>query len=257
MSAFEKIRNFLLDILFPIQCISCNCPDVWLCENCLQKIQPLSFQLCPRCEKLITEDGQLCSFCKKQKTPLAALIVAARYKEGNISKLVHLYKYNFIEDLHAPLGKLLTKALSDSGLSVPDFIIPVPLHPRRLRWRGFNQAELLANYVSQNLTPGFAIPVLGKYLQRTRYTPAQMKIKDYFQRRKNMRDAFKIHSSFLFSPFSRGDVPQEQKGIKNKNILLVDDIATTGATLFECAGVLKQNGAKKVFAAVIARQEMK
>jgi ComF family protein len=239
----KKIQEFILDTLFPITCLSCGYENIWLCENCLQKIQPLSFQLCPRCEKLITEDGRLCSFCKKQKPPLDALIVAARYTEGNISKLVHLFKYNFVEDLSAPLGKLLTRALLDSGHSVPDFIIPVPLHPRRLRWRGFNQAELLANYASQNLTPGFAIPVLGKYLRRTRYTPAQMKIKDYFQRQKNMRDAFSATAESLT--------------IKNKNILLIDDIATTGATLFECARTLKLNGAKKVFAAVIARQEMK
>jgi competence protein ComFC len=243
LSILENSKKFILDTLFPIQCISCGHDDIWLCENCFQKIQLLSFQLCPRCEKLITQDGRLCSFCKIQKPPLDALIVAARYKEGNISKLVHLYKYSFIENLHAPLGKLLTKALSNSGLSVPDFIIPVPLHPRRKRWRGFNQAELLAGYVGQNLTPGYAIPVFEKYLRRIRYTPAQMKIKDYFQRRKNICDAFSAVAEPLL--------------IKNKNILLIDDIATTGATLFECARALKQNGAKKVFAAVIARQEIK
>lgn len=243
MEIIKKTKTFILDTLFPISCVSCNHDGVWLCENCFQKIQLLSFQLCPRCEKLITEDGQLCSFCKKLRPPLDALIVASRYKEGNISKLVHLFKYNFVEDLSAPLGKLMVQALLASGLHVPDFIVPVPLHKRRLRWRGFNQAELLANHVSRNLTPGYAIPVFENVLKRIRYTPPQMKIKDYFQRRKNMRDVF----SLTAGPLS----------IKNKNILLIDDIATTGATLFECARTLKQNGAKFVFAAVIARQEMK
>jgi len=246
LPVLEKTRDFILDTLFPISCISCGCDGVWLCETCLQKIQPLSFQLCPKCERLITQSGRLCSFCKARRAPLDALVVATKYKEGSVSKLVHLYKYNFIEDLSAPLGKLLTRALLDSGSAIPDLIIPVPLHPRRLRWRGFNQAELLANYVSLNLTPGYAIPVLGNVLKRIRYTPPQMKIKDYFQRRKNMRDVFSVAVSVAVGPLQ----------LKNKNILLIDDVATTGATLFECAKALKQNGAKKVCAAVIARQEI-
>lgn len=255
-------KKFILDTLFPISCVSCGNPNVWLCEDCLQKIQLLSFQLCPQCERLITSDGRLCSFCKAQQPPLDALIVASGYKEGSISRLVHLYKYNFVEDLREPLGKLLVKNILKNNLPLPDMIIPVPLHKRRLRWRGFNQAELLADFISLNLTPGYAISVFGNILKRTRYTPPQMKIKDYFQRRKNMRDAFEINlSSLSFSPFVRGDVPQGQRGfkgqrgLKNKNILLIDDIATTGATLFECAKALKQNGAKFVSAAVIARQE--
>lgn len=252
MEIIKKTKTFILDTLFPISCVSCGSASVWLCDACFSKIQLLSFQLCPRCEKLITQDGRLCSYCKARSFPLGALIVAARYKEGNISKLVHLYKYNFVEDLQAPLGKLLVKALLASGLHVPDFIVPVPLHKRRLRWRGFNQAELLANHVSRNLTPGYAIPVFENVLKRIRYTPPQMKIKDYFQRRKNMRDVFEIY------PVKSAEGGAKQfNGVKNKNILLIDDIATTGATLFECARTLKQNGAKFVSAAVIARQEMK
>ncbi len=204
LDIFKKIKDFVLDILFPISCMACGSPNIWLCDACFQKIQLLSFQLCPKCEQLITQSGRLCSFCKARRPPLDALIVASRYKEGSVSRLVHLYKYNFVADLQAPLGKLLAKALLASDLPIPDFIAPVPLHKRRLRWRGFNQSELLANYVSFNLTPGYAIPVFGNILKRTRYTPPQMKIKDYFQRRKNMRDVFKINSaSLLFSPHQR------------------------------------------------------
>lgn len=238
----QNIKVFILDTLFPISCVSCSHDGAWLCDSCLQKIKLLSFQLCPQCEKIITPDGRLCSCCQRQSPPLNALLVTTRYKEGNVSRLVHLFKYNFIEGLRLPLGKLMAKALLASGLPVPDLIIPVPLHQRRLRWRGFNQAGLIANYVSSNLTPGYAIPVFENILKRTRYTHPQMKIKDYLQRRKNMQNVF-----FLATGPSQ---------IKNKNILLIDDIATTGATLFECARTLKQNGAKKVSAAVIARQEM-
>jgi len=243
LKILKTIQTFILDTLFPIACLSCGCDNVWLCDQCLKKIQLLSFQLCPQCERLITQNGRLCSFCKARGAPLDALIVATRYKEGSVSKLVHLYKYNFIEDLSAPLGKLLTKALLDSGSAIPDLIVPVPLHPRRLRWRGFNQAELLGDYVGLNLTPGYAIPVLPDILKRIRYTPPQMKIKNYFQRRKNMRDVFSVVA--------------EPAQIKNKTILLIDDVATTGATVFECAKALKLSGARKVCAAVIARQEIK
>ncbi|MDP1620398.1 MAG: hypothetical protein Q8M12_05395, partial [bacterium] len=87
------------------------------------------------------------------------LLVAAKYKDDHLGKLVHLYKYRFIEDLHIPLGKILTEAILQSRLPIPDIIIPIPLHPRRQRWRGFNQSQLLAGHISRNLAPGFEIPL--------------------------------------------------------------------------------------------------
>ncbi len=199
----------------------------------------MSFQVCPVCEKSITEDGLACPNCKA-RSHLDALLVAARYKEGGLDKFVHLYKYRFIEDLHIPFGKILTQRLLSSSLPIADIIVPVPLHPRRLRWRGFNQSKLLAEHISRNIAPGLEISVAENILQRRRYTPPQMKVKKYSERKANLQDAFAIGSP---------------EPIKGKSILLVDDISTTGATLFECARILKENGAKKVFAAVISRQE--
>jgi len=239
LNIFQPIKNFILDTLFPISCLSCGRDNFWLCADCLKNIELLSFQVCPKCEDEITDSGRVCRDCRPQN--LDALLVASKYKENNISKLVHLYKYRFVEDLHVPLGKILVKTLLKSQLPLPDILLPVPLHPRRLRWRGFNQSQLLANYINKNLTPGLEVPVAENLLQRKKYTPPQMKIKKYSQRLHNLREAF---------------VATKPEEIKNKTILLVDDIATTGATLFECAKVLKQNGAKKVFAVVIARQEI-
>lgn len=213
---------------------------MWLCDACLKNIEFLPFQVCPKCEQATTENGNTCSKCK-HASDLDALTVAAKYKEKNISKLVHLYKYRFIEDLHVPLGKILVQALSESNLPVPDIIIPVPLHKRRLRWRGFNQSQLLAKYISQNLALGLEISNEENALQRKKYTPPQMKIKKYSDRQNNLQNAF---------------TASDPEKIRNKTILLVDDIATTGTTLFECAKILKQNGAKKIFTAVIARQEI-
>jgi len=130
-----------------------------------------------------------------------------------------------------------------NNLPLPDLILPIPLHPRRLRWRGFNQSELLADHIAQNLTPGFPLPVLSDFIIRTRYTKPQMKIKDYKERQKNIKGIFSLNTRNSLNP-----------KLLDKTILLVDDIATTGATLFECGKMLKQNGAKEVFGTVIARQ---
>lgn len=248
MSCLSKIKKIILDTLFPIHCLSCSQNDVWLCRECLEKIPLLNFQVCPQCERIITDQGKLCLDCqRKNKTNhfhLEALLVATKYNENNISKLIHLYKYNFIQDLSAPLGKIVSQGILKNNLTLPDFIIPVPLHPRRLRWRGFNQSALLAKIVSKNLTPGFEIPILDGLLLRKKHNPPQMKIKKYADRKLNIQNSFIIN-------------PKLAKKIKNKKILLIDDIATTASTLLECARIIKENDAKKVFATVIARQEFK
>ncbi len=259
LKLFQKTKSFILDTLFPIHCLSCQKEGSFICADCLQKIPLLSFQVCPKCEKLMTESGRLCAGCRREKPPLDALVAAVKYKDNHISKLVHFFKYNFAADLSVPLGALLAKIILKNNLPLPDIIIPVPLHQRRLRWRGFNQAELLANYVSENLTPGFTIQVFSNLIIRQKYTPPQMKIGKYAERRKNIRNAFTVNRKYFISEKNRlSEFSCDSKKIKmleNKKILLIDDIATTGATLFECAKVLKQNGAKKVFGAVIARQE--
>ena len=170
-----------------------------------------------------------------------ALLSATEYRE--ISKLVHLFKYNFIFELGVPLGKIITRGLLQNNPTLPDLIIPVPIHRRKLKWRGFNQAEALARTISQNLTPGIEIPVSLNLLYRKRHTKAQMKIKAYRERLANLTGAFAL-------------APRAKEIISGKRILLVDDIATTGATLLECAKVLKSAGAKEVTGAIMARQKI-
>jgi competence protein ComFC len=179
-------------------------------------------------------------------------VVSAEYQENGLDRLIHFYKYCFVENLHQPLGEIIIRSIFRHSLPLPNAIIPVPLHKRRLRWRGFNQSELLADYISLNLTPGLEIPVLKDSLIRKKYTAPQMEIKKYTERRKNMQNAFTINP--LKSP---ADSVEQFSRIKNKIVLLVDDVATTGATLNECARILKQFGAKKVFAVVLARQKIK
>jgi ComF family protein len=241
MPITTKIHKLILDTLFPIKCISCGKENDWLCEICQSKIKIQDEHHCPVCEKMITPDGRTCLACKK-KSSLDGLVVASSYAQFPVARAVHLFKYRFVSNLDAPLGNLLTKAAQRTELPLPDIILSVPLHPRRLRWRGFNQSFLLAKHLAANLLPQNIIPSDENILLRNRYTLPQMGITDYLSRKQNIAGAFSLSSS---------------ANIKNKTILLVDDIATTGSTIFECAKILKANDAKEVFAIVIARQETK
>jgi ComF family protein len=240
-TVFRKIRIFILDTLFPIKCIGCQKEEVWLCDTCLSRVTIQTEHVCGICEKMITPDGRTCHACKK-KNALDGLIVATSYTNSFVSQAIHFYKYRFIPDLHVSLGNLLVKAFQKTDIPLPDIIIPIPLHSRRLRWRGFNQTELLAKHVSLNLLPNSQIDLEEKILVRKKYTPPQMKISNYQHRKQNIQGAFYVTDS---------------EKIKNKTVLLVDDVATTGSTIFECAQILKDSGAKEIYAAVIARQEIK
>lgn len=194
---------------------------------------------------MITEKGCLCSSCRNsQKSSLDSLVAAVSYEDPAARHLVHNLKYRFVSDISEPLAKLISRALVRNDIALPDFLVPVPLHPKRLRWRGFNQSFLLASHLSDQLAPLTGVDILD-ILERTKFNRPQMQIKNYQERLQNMQNIFALKSSM------RSDL------IKNKKILLIDDIATTGATLEECAKILKSAGAKKVFAAVVARQSVK
>jgi competence protein ComFC len=238
---FSNLREFILDIFFPIKCIACGKEGNWICESCESRIKTTGEHVCGVCEKMITPDGRTCQNCKK-KSALSGLVVSAHYANFPVAHGVHLYKYRFISDLSKQLGNLMVKALQKTDIPLADAIIPIPLHPRRLRWRGFNQSGLLAEHIAANLLPQVDLPLFENILVRKKYTLPQMGIKDYKNRKQNIEGAFSVTN------------PLE---IKNRIILLVDDVATTGSTIFECARVLKNAGAKEIYAAVIARQEIK
>ncbi len=240
-SIYQKIKKNILDALFPISCLGCGTQNSWLCEACSKKIKIRDQQYCPLCEKIITPNGQICFACKR-KSPLSGLLVATSYQEPLVLKAVHLFKYRFIEDLAEPLARLVLRTMQSYEVPLPDLIVPIPLHPRRLRWRGFNQSTLLAKNIAENLLPDSQLEVYDDALIRKRYTLPQMSLKDHRKRNQNVSNAF-----MFAAPLK----------IKAKTILLVDDITTTGSTIFECAHTLKKAGAKEVWAAVIARQEYK
>ncbi|MFA5872139.1 MAG: phosphoribosyltransferase family protein [Parcubacteria group bacterium] len=194
---------------------------------------------------MITVSGNLCAHCKENKESwLDGLLVASSYNNSLLKNILHSFKYRFISSLSEPLSKIMLSSLVGSDFTIPHFIIPVPLHKKKLRYRGFNQSLLLANAISDNLTPPIKIAV-ADILERKKHTRAQMEIKNYQQRIQNVKNIFELKPGF------------DKLLIKNKIVLLVDDIATTGATLQECARILKENEVKKVFAVVVARQAVK
>ncbi|MDD5084032.1 MAG: ComF family protein [Candidatus Moranbacteria bacterium] len=241
MSLSATIKTTILDIVFPIACVGCKQPKTFLCDTCLAHIPIRIDQVCPVCEKRNTLQGQVCLECLGRSS-LDGLLVASSYKHLLLSKAIHLYKYRFIPTLSHPLGRLLLQSVTASEIPLPDMLCPVPLHPLRLRWRGFNQSELLAQELSEKLVPQIPIP-LTNGLVRSRFTMPQMSIRDTRERNQNILDAFAWKSS----------LSETDQDIQNKYIWLIDDVATTASTLNECARILKQNGAKKVFGVVLAR----
>ncbi len=243
--AARRLKRAILDALFPIFCAACREEGAWMCKRCLNEMKIADFQVCPVCEDAATDKGYLCRTCRNgRKSSLDGLIAAVSYKNPAIRKLVHNFKYCFVADISEPLAALISRVLIRNDFSLPDALIPVPLHAKRLRWRGFNQSLLLAEQISGEIAPLMKIEVLD-WLERKKYNRPQMKIKNYRERLRNVKDIFVLKPD------------ADPAGVRNKTVLLVDDIATTGATLEQCAKVLKSAGARKVFAAVVARQSLK
>jgi ComF family protein len=216
--------SFILDLLFPIQCLGCSQEGDFLCPACFEKI-PLN-------QKIIYF----------KKSPLVGLVVASFYEHPLLKEALYKYKYDFVKDLAKPLGQLMTKRLTNFSNIFNEnnsVLIPVPLHKKRLRWRGFNQVQLLTEEISQKLK----IPINNNILIRKKYSLPQMQIKDAQQRKRNIREAFVLGS----------DPAQQGQTLMNKTIILVDDVCTTGATLEECAQILKKAGAKKIWGLVLAQ----
>ena len=188
-------------------------------------------------------NGDVCRLCKENvDSPLNRLFVVSDYQNKLLAKSIHSFKYNFARDLSQPLGQLMVSTMSHfSSFAVPEIIVPIPLHQRRLRWRGFNQSELLADVIAKNLLAGMEIEVLTNAIERKRFTKPQMKVKNYEARQRNLQNCFVANQDLY------------QK-IKTKRVLLVDDVCTTGSTIDECAKELRKLHPKSISAIVLARQ---
>jgi len=236
-----SLYRFLLDLIFPWQCVYCHQEvenDYPLCESCFQQIPIFDDFICSVCQRKLTLDRNLHQYCR-QKTKLEALGVVSSYQNNILKETIHNFKYNKITSLSQPLSLLMIKFLEQSyffsQLSKDSLlIIPLPLHLKKKRQRGFNQSELIA----QKIADYFHFPLCSDILLRIINNPAQVNIKGIEQRKFNVQGIFQV---------------QNKEILKNKIILLIDDVYTTGATMEEAAKTLKQNNAKKVIGLVLAK----
>lgn len=187
--------------------------------------------LCPVCERP-SPYGLTHPICRK-KLSLDGLYVFGDYR-GILKNLLLAYKYKNVSVISKILYGLIINNLPNV-FKKADLIIPIPLHPKRLMERGFNQSELLCRLIAGALD----INVNCKSLVRKRHTLPQMSLRTYKERTKNIKNAFRVANP---------------DSVKGKTVLLIDDIMTTGATMFEAVKTLKRNGAGKTYGIVVARK---
>jgi ComF family protein len=226
----KKIKDFILDLLFPINCLGCGFEGKWLCEECLDKITRQKSQICLGCGGK-NSSGRVCQKCRENWS-LDGTLLVFNYDNKILQKAIKSLKYQFAFDIARELSELLYEFFLHQPISQDSpMIIPVPLHKKRWRERGFNQAELLA----QEFSPKYQ--VVNNILLRSRYTSAQAKLKET-ERHENIKDAFMVKDASM---------------VKNKKIVMIDDVITTGSTLNECARILKAAGAREVWGLALAK----
>jgi len=227
----DQFKDIILDLLFPPQCIGCGSKGSFLCSSCERSLLRLNPPFCEKCGKPLIR-GSLCPTCFKQ--PLAAIdgIRSPFLFRDLVREAIHYFKYRNYKVLARPLGQLLADYLASNPLPV-DVLVPVPLHPKRLRQRGYNQSSLLAMEIGRILS----LPVVKDSLVRAQNTPSQINLRAE-ERRKNVQGAFKCRDERL----------------RGRKVILIDDVCTTGATLDACAKALKDIGATSVWGLTLARE---
>ncbi len=220
---------FLWELLYPKRCGICDgilkSGEQGVCQTCEKNLPRISEPRCKRCSKPITSMGvEYCFDCSRREYLVKEGFGPYLYDDSMKLVMKH-YKYDGDQELGKAFGKKLAKESKDwIQKRMPDVILPVPVHEKRLRFRGFNQAEILASELSLELR----IPMDADYLTRTVNTAPQ-KTLDVGERIKNLKKSFTCGLNRRYD-----------------TVLLVDDIYTTGATLEACAHALMKHGTKQV-----------
>ena len=231
-SIIRSFFNSLIDFLYPPLCLSCQrllqrgsdyvCPHCWNSIQVATRESPLFVETSDKLAASGVVDG------------LVSLYVFE--KEGVFQRIVHNLKYAGVQALGLELGRRLGRLVIEDGIRA-DAIVPVPLHRRKFRERGYNQAELIARGVSEVSE----IPVRCDLVRRKKYTKTQT-VLSIDERRVNMKEAFEV-------------APLRKSEIRDKKFLVIDDVITTGSTLIACAATLRAAGALGVIGASAALAE--
>ena len=234
-----ELLEAAVSLLYPPVCTLCGGKTragEYLCERCEAKATPIVAPFCQQCSEPF--DGAIatvftCANCAHRTIYFDAAVAAYRGR-GIVRQIIHDFKYGRQIHLRHLVARWLYAAFDDERLRGREFdmIVPVPLHPARQRERGFNQANLLAEL----LTAQISIPS-KPVLKRVRYTTTQTAL-DRAERMENLHNAFRL---------------RRNANVRGLRVLLIDDVLTTGSTLSECARILKRSGAISVHAATAAR----
>lgn len=229
----------ILDLIWPPFCVGCkkdtsnfNLFHRYLCPQCLGKIESWDEKRCPRCNKGKLENFFLCKKCK-ERSFLKGIVAASSYENPILRKALHVFKYQGVANISLPVGRLVAQKFysflqtQKDRQAFPSYLdyllVPVPLSKRRERKRGFNQARILANLIHA----AFEIPINPDIIKRKKSTRPQREIKEAKKRKANIKGVFAFNTKIT------------PRMLRGKKVFIVDDITTTGATLEECAKVLK------------------
>jgi ComF family protein len=242
----------LFATLFPADCRICGEPLIRItrlpvCETCLNSIHPIEGGLCQICgERLISphafadlQGDVRCGLCRRMEPPFTRALAYGSY-EGGLRDLIHMLKYDQVRPAANVLGRMLAEVIEGLEPAFGDarmMVVPVPLHRSKYRHRQFNQAELVARAALKVVSSPDRYLLFPDGLERVRETLSQTGLTRH-QRRENLRGAFRVR--------------HPEQVLKNE-ILLVDDVFTTGTTASECARVLRRAGASRVWVATVAR----
>ncbi len=225
------LKGAALDLLFPKHCVGCGREGEFVCTACFHTIKRFFPPLCPLCGRPQI-NGVLCQDCVNWNAKVDGIRSPFQF-DGVIREAIHQLKYKQLSAISSQLAFFLSEYLKTYPIPA-DVLVAVPLHPKRLRQRGFNQSVLLANEVGRLCS----LPVVNSCLIRKRYTMPQAMTGSVGERWENVIDTFSCQTSEL----------------TNRKVLLIDDVATSGATLNACAQALKSSGAVSVWGLVLARE---
>jgi len=239
---FVRLIKGLVDLVYPRRCLACknrltvSAFDDFVCPECWCKIKRNLPPFCHSCGRRLQHADfakNICVLCLKKKLHFDRAFSPCIY-DGVLKELIHEFKYKGKDYLGLPLSKLMIEFIQEYDLPIDylDFIIPIPLHKTRLREREFNQAEILSNYIAKE----FKKEVLSDILIRNRHTKRQTDL-ETGDRFFNVKGSFSVTKDNL---------------IQGKNLMVVDDVLTTGATSSEAAYALKEVGAGIVFVLTLA-----
>ena len=225
----------ILDLLFPKWCLVCGRIGTYLCLRCRMKLEYVHVDGCLYCDK-VSLNGLTHERCQRKNGVDG--IQSFLYYSSEMKQVMKGLKYGQVRDAYHEifwsLSPTIVAKIAFLARFRPDvYILPLPLHNRRLQARGFNQADLLAHYISKVAN----IPVMNT-LQRIKDTPQQARQGSRWLRYLNTRNAFSV---------------SDVRSVQRKNIILFDDVITSGSTVKEAARVLKLAGAKAVFALSLLR----